>query len=151
VRDGAITASPLYWLAWAIPVATLVGNVVWQRRNAYWQNNAGLARSSKAHKKAKQALSQARKQKQDRYSAARQILNTYLADKLNQPVVGLTQPRLAELLAERGVDARLIERVNICLLEAEMGHYSPDASNPDHATNLLKEIDILIRDFEKVI
>jgi hypothetical protein len=150
-RDGAVTASPLYWLAWAIPMAALVGNAVWQRRNAYWQNNAGLARSSKAHKKAKQALSQARKQKQDLYSAARQILDTYLADKLNQPVVGLTQPRLAELLAEGGVDARLIERVNICLFEAEMGHYSPDASNPDHAANLLMEIDILISDFEKVI
>jgi hypothetical protein len=148
---GSIMGSPLYWLAWAIPLAALAGNFVWQRRSTYWQNNAGLARSSKARKKARQALIQARKQKQDAYSAAGQILTTYLADKLNQPVVGLTQQQLAELLVQRGISTELIERVNNTLSDAEMGHYSPDASSPDHAANMLKAVDLLTRDLEKAV
>jgi len=149
--DGPITESPLYWLAWGIPLMGLVGNFVWQRRQQFWQNNTDLARSSKAHKKAKQALAQVSRQSDGVYSAAAQILNTYLADKLNQPVVGLTQPALAQLLAQNGLNPDLIERVKVCLMDAELGHYSPDAGHPDHAKNLLKEIDALIKDLEKAL
>ena len=147
--NGPITDSALYWLAWTIPLFGLVGNFVWQRRQQFWQNNADLARSSQARKKAMKALAQANRQKQDVYSQAGQILTTYLSDKLDQPVLGLTRLSLAELLEEKGLAPELIERINICLADAELGHYSPDASNPDHAKNLLKEIDILIKDLEK--
>lgn len=149
--NGPITESPLYWLAWGIPLMGLAGNVVWQRRQQFWQNNADLARSSKAYKKAKQSLAQANRQNNNIYSTAAQILNDYLADKFNQPVVGLTQSALAQLLAQNGLKPDLIERVKICLTDAELGHYSPDAAHPDHAQNLLKEIGVLIKDLEKVL
>ncbi len=143
-----VTKSPLYWLAWAVPLVGLVGNFVWQRRQQYWQNNAGLARSSKARQNAKKSLAGA-SQAKDIYSAAGLVLTDYLADKLNQPVAGLTHQALADLLTEKGLDPALIERINGCLTDAELGHFVPEADNPAHAQNLLKEIDIVIRDVEK--
>ena len=79
------------------------------------------------------------------------MLTDYLADKLDQPVAGLTHQALAELLTEQGLEPKLIERVNICRTDAELGRFSPDADSPAHAKNLLKEIDVLIRDLEKVM
>ena len=147
--DQPVTESPLYWLAWSIPLLGIVGNLVWQRRQRYWHNNAGLARSSQARKKAKKALARAQTEKGDVYSAAGQVLTGYLADKLDQPVAGLTHQALAALLEGRGLRAGLIERVDICLTDAELGRFSPHSGDPAHAANLLKEIDILIGDLEK--
>jgi hypothetical protein len=131
-----------------MPLASLAGNFVWQRRQQYWQNNTGLARSSKAGKKAKKALAEARQAK-DPYNAAGLVLTGYLADKLNQPVAGLTHQALAGLLTEKGLTPALIEQINSCLTEAELGRFSPEANSPAHVHNLLKEIDAVIRDVEK--
>jgi hypothetical protein len=35
----AVTNSPLYWLAWGVPLVGLVGHVVWKRRARYWQTS----------------------------------------------------------------------------------------------------------------
>ncbi len=149
--EQPVTQSPLYWLAWGVPLVGLVGHLAWQRREQYWQNNRSLARSSQAYKKARKALAQARQSRQDIYSVASQVLTDYLADKLDQPVVGLTQPALAELLARYGVPANLIVRVEDCLTTSELGRYAPGADQPAHAENLLKEVDGLIRDLEKAL
>ena len=147
-----ITNSALYWLAWLVPLVGLVGNFAWQRRQTFWANNADLARSSKAGRKARQAVAQAKKQHgDDVYSRAGQILTTYLAEKLNQPVLGLNQAGRSELLASKAVTAELIERINTCLNDAELGSYSPAAGNPAHADNLLNKIDLLIRDLETAL
>jgi hypothetical protein len=143
------TGSPLYWLAWAVPLLGIVGNFVWQRRQHFWENNAGLARSSQALKKARQELARARRESDDPYSAGGQVLTSYLSDKLDQPVAGLTHQALAALLEEKGLGPELVDRVNACLTEAELGRFSPDANDPAHAANLLGEIDILIRELEK--
>jgi hypothetical protein len=144
-----VTGSPLYWLAWAVPLLGIVGNFVWQRRQHYWQNNAGLARSSGARKKAKKALARARRETGDPYNAGGQVLTAYLSDKLDQPVAGLTHQALATLLEARGLGSKLTERVNACLTDAELGRFSPEANDPAHAEKLLKEIDGLIGDLEK--
>jgi hypothetical protein len=149
--DRSVTESPFYWLAWSVPLLGIVGNLVWQRRQRFWQNNAGMARSSQARKKAKKALARVRSGKGDLYSAAGQVLTDYLADKLNQPVAGLTYQALATLLEEQGLRPGLIKRVSVCLTDAELGRFSPESNDPAHAANLLKEIDILIGDLEKEI
>jgi hypothetical protein len=85
------------------------------------------------------------------YSAAGLILTTYLADKLNQPVAGLTHQALADLLTEKGVKPDLVERVEACLVSSELGRFAPGADNPGHAKNLLQETDRLISNLEKVL
>ncbi|HEY85144.1 MAG TPA: hypothetical protein G4N96_08565 [Chloroflexi bacterium] len=145
-----LTASPLYWMAWGAPLVALGAGIFWQRRQTYRAQNAHLARSSKARKKARQALAQAKKQLEG-YSAIAQILNNYLADKLNQPVAGLTHQSRADLLAEKGVPADLIAALDNAYLNAEMGRYAPDAGDPLRGQNLLTEIDKLIENLEKVL
>ncbi len=100
--EQPVTRSGLYWAAWAFPVFGVLGYWVWQRRQRYWENNLGLARSSQARRKAKKALALARKQKGDAYSAAGQILTTYLADKLDRPVAGPDAPGSGRDLGSQG-------------------------------------------------
>jgi hypothetical protein len=147
--EQPVTRSGLYWAAWAFPVFGALGYWVWQKRQRYWENNLGLARSSQARRKAKKALSQARKQKQGVYGAAGQILTTYLADKLDRPVAGLTHQALTEILAAMGVASDLAERVEVVLVSSELGRFAPGADRPDHASSLLKEVDHLIDALEK--
>lgn len=146
-----ITGSPFYWLAWGIPLVGLVGHFAWKRRVRYWQNNGHLVRSSQARKKAKQAVAAALKSGQNMYDAAGYILSGYLADKLGQPVAGLTRPALAELLAAHGVPPDLTKRIQACLAAGELGQYAPGADDPAYAKNLLIEVDGIIRELEKVL
>jgi hypothetical protein len=149
--EQPVTESGLYWVAWAFPVMGAAGYLVWQRRQQYWERNGGLARSAQARKKAKKAISQARKEKGDAYGAVGQILTAYLADKLGRPVAGLTHQALDEVLTEKGVKPDLIERVEVCLVSSELGRFAPGADNPDHAKSLLREAAILIDALEKAL
>lgn len=151
VVNQPVTESGLYWAAWAFPVLGAAGYFAWQRRQRYWQNNLSLVRSSQARKKAKRALARARKQDQDAYGAAGQVLTSYLTDKLDRPVAGLTHQALADLLAQRGAGTDLTERVEVVLVSSELGRFAPGADNPDHARSLLREVDILINALEKVL
>jgi hypothetical protein len=151
VAGEPVTASGLYWVAWAFPVLGAAGYFAWQRRQRYWEKNLGLARSSLARKKARKALAQARRQKGDAYGAAGQILTDYLADKLDRPVAGLTHQALAALLVEQGAGPDLAERVEVLLVTSELGRFAPGADDPDHARSLLQEVDILIATLERVL
>ena len=53
------------------------------------------------------------------------ILVGYLEEKLNQPIAGLSQTRLAALLAGEGVDEDLIRRTQNVLMLSETGRYAP--------------------------
>ncbi len=146
-----VTASGLYWAAWAFPVLAVAGYFVWQRRQRYWENNLALARSSQASRKARKALSQARRQGKDAYAAAGHILTDYLSDKLGRPMTGLTHQALSELLAAQGVEASLVERVGELLVTGELGRFAPGADQPGYAESLLQEVDSLIAALEKVL
>jgi len=148
---GPVTASTLYWAAWLFPIFGAAGYFVWQRRQRFWENNLGLARSSQARKKAKKALASARRQKTAAYEIAGQILMTYLSDKLDRPVAGLTHESLASLLAERGISTDLIERVEVLQVSSELGRYVPGADDPGHAVSLLDEVGMLIDALEKAL
>ena len=146
-----MTRSGLYWAAWIFPLFGAAGYFVWQRRQRYWENNLGLVRSSKARKKAKKELTRARRQKDDFYGTAGQILTAYLADKLDRPVAGLTHQALAELLSQEGVKSDLIERIQVILTTSEMGRFAPGADDPGYVASLLKEVGILVDALEKVL
>ena len=70
---------------------------------------------------------------------------------MDYPVAGLTHQALAGRLAQTGLDRKLIERVNVCWTDAELGRFSPDADAPAHGQNLLKEVEILIKDLERYL
>jgi hypothetical protein len=151
-RTAPITGSPFYWLAWTIPLIGLIGNAIWQRRQTFQAKNAHLTRRSRAARKANKALARARQLTgDDIYAAAGQTLMSYLSDKLDQPVLGLTEVARTELLVETGVTPEMVDRINVCLSDAELGRFSPDSGSPAHALNLIQEIESLVRDLEKVL
>ena len=147
--DEPLAASGLYWAAWAFPLVGAAGFFAWQRRQRYLENNLGIARSSRARKQARKALAHARKQNGSASHAAGQILTAYLADKLDQPVAGLTHQALSGLLAERGFPPDLVERVDVLLVTSELGRFAPGADDPAHTRTLLQEVDTLIAALEK--
>ncbi|MEM7034887.1 MAG: BatD family protein [Chloroflexota bacterium] len=139
-----------YWLTWLAPLVILAGGFAWSRRQQFVSRNKAVTRRTQAHKRAKRAISKARKSSPDLYIAAGQILNDYLADKFDQPVVGLTQDALAELLENNDIEQPLIEQVRACLVESDMGRFGPGGNEPDHAEKLLSRMERLIANLEKV-
>jgi len=141
----------VYWLAWGFPMLALVGNFGWQWRRRHWRSNIAQVRSSQARRKARKALTQARRQQKDAYTAAGQILTTYITEKMNHPVGGLTHEALSNLFAQKGLGPDLAERVETCLVASEMGRFSPNGSDPGYAESLLRQTVTLISDLEKAL
>ena len=138
-----------YWLLWLVPVALVAGQVVWQKQKNHRSNNADAIRSKQAAKKAQRSLVQARTGETGAPSAAF-ILNTYLSEKLNRSVTGLTQTRLAEFLQEAGLEGDLIERVQNTLTLSEHSRYAP-TSYGTATDDLLTETENIIADLEENI
>jgi hypothetical protein len=140
-----------YWLAWGIPLILMVGGFVWQRQQAYLSQNIGVARRLGARKRAQQGLNTARAQPAETwYTTAGQILITYLSDKLDRPVGGLTQDDLITLLAQNNLGQPLIQRVMACLAESDTGRFAPTTNSTSQAEKLLNEIERLLDDLEKI-
>lgn len=123
-NTATLPARSGYWLLWLLPLALIAGGIGWSRYSRHRQATADVRRSSQAAKKAHQALQAARKRAAADGEAG-QILLTYLAEKLNCPVTGLTQSSLGALLAVQGADTALIARAQNVLTLSEMGRYAP--------------------------
>lgn len=148
VADPPLTTQAGYWGAWGTLMLALVGSIVWQRRQQGLRGDISLMRSRQALKNARKMLKQARNTQSDTYVAAGQTLTAYLNDKFDQPVAGLTHSALADLLASRGVDSPLVERVQDCLSISEGGRYSPRGA-ASTSEELLDRTESIITDLEK--
>ncbi len=145
-----LTGNGLYWLLFSLPLLLLVGAVGWSHYKQHRSDNAGMRRSQQAARKAQQALIQSRKNPANANAVAGHILTTYLAEKLNRPVSGLTQQSLASLLAARGVDETLVERVHTCLALSEMGNYAPTGLTANN-NDLITETEQVITALEEAL
>ncbi|MEA3336528.1 MAG: BatD family protein [Chloroflexota bacterium] len=131
IGDGAnlpLAVRPGYWLLWIVPLAMLAGQFIWQKRESSMFANAAAYRSRKAATRAHKALQDSRTEKIGRDIVVERILTTYIAEKLNKPVTGLTHDEIAELLQEQGVDPGLIARVLTCLAAGETSRYAPHSA-----------------------
>ena len=149
-NSALLTQKAGYWLLWIVPLLFLVGQFGWQRRQKSIHDNPDIQRNKKAARKARQELRKARKNPLDARNAVGRILNQYLADKLNRSVVGQTRTSLSSFLLERGIDPDLVERVQTCLMLAEIGQYAPQ-SGQAYSGDLLDETEELISQLEKVL
>ena len=143
-----LTQQNSFWLLWSIPLLVLAGHFSWQSWRTKRFDNADLRRSQKAARIARQALGAARKNPDGAYEAAGQILTTYLSEKLNQSIIGLTQTSLAQMLLEKGITPELVDRVQNCLMLSEMGRYAPTNANIASG-DILVETKQIINELEK--
>jgi len=145
---ASLPRQPIYWALWALPVALVAGQFVWQRRQRHVQVNAAALRSQKAARQAGEALRAAAREPQTAQEAAGRILAEYLSAKLQHPVAGLTQSALAEGLLTRNVDPAVVVRVGSILARSEIGRYAPDGHSVS-AGDLLAETQQVIEDLER--
>jgi hypothetical protein len=140
-----------YWLAWLAPLVLLLADIGWQWGKKVNSSSNSRSRRSQAHQKALALLSQASQAQHeaDLHSTISQALNGYLADKLEQPIAGLTRNALSELLMQKGLDNELTQRVQDTLIQCDMGRFAPQANANSSAAALLKESRELISELER--
>ena len=115
-----------------VALIAFVGELVIRRRERYLSENEDFIRSSRALKRARKALAQSRRKREDSHGAAVRVLHSYLSDKVNRPVVGMTRSALAQVLLARGIQPELIDRVETCLTASEAGRYGGPARGEDN-------------------
>ena len=71
-----------------------------------------------------------------------------MGDRLDYRVSGLTHDALAALLAERGIDSSLTDRVEACLVSSEGGRFAPGGVTSMTGEALLNETERLIADLD---
>ncbi|MDX1417115.1 MAG: BatD family protein, partial [Candidatus Promineifilaceae bacterium] len=144
-----LTENGVYWLLWLVPLMLLAGYWGWQRYQQQRLETADSRRSAGAAKRANQALKAAGKQGNGS-QAAGAIMVTYLEEKMNQRVAGLSQTQVAGLLEQQGVDDELVGRVQDTLMQAEMGRYAPAGVN-NAGDELLNETGQVIKELDKTL
>jgi heme exporter protein D len=125
VLSAPLAKQPVYWVLWTLPVALLVGQSVWQRRQRLNTVNAASLRSQRAAKQASRALRDAQQRPDVASEAASRILIEYIGAKLQRPITGLTQRALSDLLLVNNVSPSLVARVQVILTQSEVGRYAP--------------------------
>ncbi len=143
-RSDPISQSPLYWVLWFIPFLALTADFLRTRRQQ--QFDPVLARRSQA---AQQAVAQLQAEG-DGHTAVHQALNHYLSLKLDQPITGLTQTQMRQLLQEQGVTGEVIEQVAGLLHWSEIGRFSPVNGNIQ-ASEAVSQTRQVISELEKIL
>ncbi len=143
------TAMPIYWGAWGAPLLVLLTAGIWAWRAQRRKADAPLMRQRRARRNARGILSRARKTGGDPFSASFLSLTGYIGDKLDHPVIGMTEERLCHTLVENGVSEELVERVQTCLASDEKGRYAPLSNISGNGASLIDETEQLITELEK--
>jgi hypothetical protein len=94
------------------------------------------------------ALVAAMKVNNNNYKAVNLAFNTYLGNVLHTSINGLTRTELAARLQKQGLDQGLIDRIERCLAESEMGRYGPVSE--DSGWPLMVEADSILFELDKV-
>ncbi len=147
-----VTEQWSYWLLWGGPVILFLVNAVFLHRMRQFAQRPEVRVSARAGRKAQRSLKLAQQNQQDYYNAAEQILMTYLSEKLNHPVAGLTQAALlGKLQRQHLLDKSLIDRVQFCLNECDIGRFSPGNHLDQQGLKLLEDVEFLILDLERAL
>jgi hypothetical protein len=145
--SAPLTAHALYWIGWGIPVLALAAAAIWQREARRRRQDPAWVRSVQAAGEARRAVQQAMQTAEDAFTAAGQILEDYLSDKLGQPTEGLTHEALASLLRQRGAETAVVQRVVAFRRQCEMGRYAP-AAEPVDGRPMLEQVAVLVAELE---
>jgi len=138
-----------YWFLWLVPLGFILAQYAWQSRKKQMLINPHVQRSNKAAKNAFSSLKKLDPEAENFFNANGRILITYLSDKVNRSVSGMTQVELSGLLVTQGVSEELVDRVRSCMTISDMGQYAPiQQVNTDE---MRLEVKKLISDLDKVL
>ncbi|MFN8453881.1 MAG: BatD family protein [Anaerolineae bacterium] len=168
LTDSLMTQPRLSWpllgllglgVCGALPLAVIAGaGGVW-----WWQRRRGRPQAAPPRRVVNPIRSDLRQPRQmihpslaaamrvndDNYKTAGQALHAYLGEQLQTPLNGLTRTELARRLRARGLPDRLIERIETCLAQSEMGRYGPTPEDAGWA--LMAETEALLRELDEAM
>jgi hypothetical protein len=141
-------------LCGALPLAAAIGagGVWWwqQRRSRSTPKVSGAENELRRPRQSLHpSLAAAMRANDDNYKAISQALTSYLSAALQTPVNGLTRTELARHLRQRGLSKGLIERLEACLAQSEMGRYGP--TTDDTGWSLMAETETLMHELDAVL
>lgn len=99
-----LTAQPLFWAMFLVPLGIVALDVAFGLRKRYLDSNAASRRSSRAYRSAMKQLRRVRHDGETQIHVARIVL-TYLEDKLNRSLLGVSHSNLAHILVAQGVSS----------------------------------------------
>ncbi|MFQ5612138.1 MAG: BatD family protein [Anaerolineae bacterium] len=143
-----LLAHPLYWGGWALPALAVGGLWAWQNRRQRLLGESAYARSRRARRKALQILAGGSQSRAGEDALAQRALVSYLSDKLNQPVAGLTAEQLVDRLQQAELSPALIERVQALLQQIDIGRFAPTTVGQAGPPSPAAEAQDLINDLE---
>jgi hypothetical protein len=79
-----------------------------------------------------------------------QALTHYLSLKLDQPITGLTQTRLRQLLQKQGIGAEISEQVAALLNWSEIARFAP-VNGDTQASEALAQTQQVITELEQIL
>jgi len=146
-RSNRITSSPLYWIAWLLPVVAVAAGMAWKYRVRLAPGLSGATRPVSPLDTALAAMWSARASWSDPYQLAGRALIDYLAVRLGRPASSLTRQAIAVSLSQRGVSGALMAEIEATLALIEGGRYGPDTP-AGSAADLLNDTERLLEKLE---
>lgn len=148
--------TPWYLLLHALPVAAIVGVLLYKARAQKFQNDTGYARWRKAHGLARRELQEAKNalkanQLDQTYTHISNALYRFIADKTNQPTAGLTTPQIIDLLSNRQIDEDLLEQLRQCLDACDMARFAPTMLTEENTQEILDTSARIVNTLEQKI
>ena len=147
-RGDRITSSPLYWVAWLLPVFAVAAGIAWKYRVRLPPALSGATQPATPIDAALTTMRSARASGADPFPAAGRALFDYLAARLGRPASSLTRQAIADTLTRRGVSATLEAEIEAILALIEAGRYGPEAPTGS-AVDLLDDTERIIEELER--
>lgn len=146
---STLTDSVVYWATWGLPVITAFGVIAWQRRRTRIEGDSASVRRRNAMASAQSALTNARQSTGDPRAGVNQVIMTYLADQLFEPVIGLTHEGLARRLEAAGIPLDLIDQIQETLSAGEMAKYASLGADSEEGDAHIADAERLIVNLEE--
>jgi len=150
----ALYSRPAYWLAWIVSSAAVAGAWLWSQRRHRLGQDVGYHRAQRARRVARRRLARVGRlvpsDEDAAYAAIAGALSSYLADKFNLPVAGLTRSAVRAVLDAASVPESLVGRCLDSLDWADSGRFAPVAAGRKGA-ELIAEVEQVIAELEERI
>ena len=148
-RRSGLTDSPIFWAAWTVPLFIIVGAAVWRRRVVSREAALATFRQKNALRNTRSALGRAAADGIDTRIASADAVLSYMSDKFDAPLGGLTRDSLHLRLEEVGVPPDLAQQVEDTLAAGEVARYSPVPAGTGRTEDLVEQITQLLTDLEE--
>jgi hypothetical protein len=137
---------PTFWIVAFLPLLASGGALALRRHQDRLVGDVAWARDRKAHRVARRRLRQARSLAQGGdvkafYAEVGQVLQGFLADKLNLPVAGLMTREATQELRRRGVKYEVAQEVVSCMEHCDRQRFAPTPDAAEERSGFLQRVE----------